>query len=328
MKQCPRTYARIDIDAILHNVNEVKKRIKKETMIMAVIKADGYGHGSVTLADYLSDLVDYFGVALIEEAVELRNNGITKPILILGYTDPTQFDLVVDYDVTQTIFTKESAALLSEIAVKNNKIAKLHIAVDTGMTRIGFEDTSDSVNEIKEICTYKNLNVEGIFTHFACADQKDKTSAKIQFSRYMNFINLLSKNGIDIPIKHVSNSAAIIEFNDTNLNMVRSGIITYGLYPSDEVETEPIKAIPAMSLITHVVHVKTVPSGCGVSYGHTYITDKPTKIATLPVGYADGYPRALSSKGRVIIGGQYAPIIGRVCMDQMMVDVSDIDKRW
>ncbi len=320
-----RTYAKIDLDAIEHNILEVKKRIEKGVKVLAVIKADGYGHGATVLGEFLKNQVDYYGVATIEEAIELRDDGIELPILILGYTSPSQYIELVKNDITQTIYSLDMAKEISNAAKLCKKAAKIHIALDTGMTRIGLEPNEAGIIELQKIFSLSNVVVEGLFTHFSCADETDKAYSKLQMERYDNFINLLDERSINIPIKHICNSAGIMEFNHHRFDMVRSGIITYGLYPSEEVNKSAIELKPALEWKAHVVNIKTVDEGCGVSYGKTYITKGKTKIATISVGYADGYPRALSSKGRVLISGEYAPIIGRVCMDQMMVDVTHID---
>ena len=319
-----RTYAKVDLSAITHNICEVKKRVDSYVKVMAVIKADGYGHGAVEVGMALRNLVDYFGVATIEEAAELRTSGLLLPILILGYTMRGKYTDVVKYDVTQTIYCYEDAALLSKEAVVQNKTAKVHIAIDTGMTRIGFLPVKESVIEIQKIAALPGIEVEGLFTHMSCADEADKTYAKKQIVRFNALIDMLDEAGVEIALKHICNSAGIIDFDDYRFDMVRSGIITYGLYPSEEVKKERLDLKPALSWYGHVTHVKTTPAGEGVSYGATYITKQPTRIATIGLGYADGYSRGLSNKGSVLIRGKRAPIIGRVCMDQFMVDVSDI----
>jgi len=290
-----------------------------------VLKADGYGHGAVAVAKTSDKIVDYYGVAIVEEAVEFRKAGIDKPILILGVTNKDQYEQVVKYDVTQTIFTYESAKLLNEECKKQNKTAKVHIKIDTGMGRIGLKDDEKSVRVIRKIAKLSNIEVEGIFTHFANADEKNKFRAHQQLFKFNAFLEHLKENGIDIPIKHMSNSAATIDIPESNMDMVRCGIATYGLYPSSEVCKENVELTPAYSLRSRVTYVKEVGFGAGISYNSTYITSKTTKVATIPVGYADGYARSLSSKGRVLINGKSAPIIGRVCMDQFMVDVTDIE---
>lgn len=319
-----RIYAKIDIDAIIHNLNECKRRIPEGTKVLAVIKADGYGHGAVELAKQLEAHTDYFGVAIIEEAVELRRSGIKNPILILGYTSPSQDKLLIEYDITQHVYTFEMAKRLSETAAEMGKPVKIHVGLDTGMSRVGFQDNDESIEIIKEISKLPNLCLEGIFSHYARADEHDKATAMLQSERFDSFMDKLEKAGVDIPIKHLSNSAAVVEL-DKHYDMVRFGISLYGLYPSEEVDKTSVELVPAMQIRSKIVNLKTVEAGCGVSYGHTFVTERPTRIATIPVGYADGYPRALSSQGRVIVNGQYAPIIGRVCMDQFMIDVTDIN---
>jgi alanine racemase len=325
MNQYYRVHAVIDLDAICHNIKEVKRVIGPNVKVMPVIKADGYGHGSVPIAKALNEIgVDAFAVAIIEEGITLRNNGIRQPIVILGYTSEYQYSSLIQYEIEPTVFCYEMAESLSKIAQALGKDAKIHIKLDTGMNRIGFKPTRESLETVKKIAQLPNIKIEGIFTHFACADEADKTSAKKQKAEYDKFIGWLEEEGIEIPVKHVSNSASIIDMDGWRMDMVRSGIITYGLYPSEEVAKDVLDLHPAMSLKTHIVHIKEVGPGEGISYNHTYVTKHATKIATIPVGYADGYPRALSSKGRVLIRGQYAPIIGRICMDQFMVDVTDI----
>ena len=326
MNEYYRVQANIDLDAICNNLRETKKHVTEDIMLMAIIKADGYGHGAVPIAKAAGEIIDAYGVAILEEAIELRNADVTKPILILGFTSPIQYEELLNYEITQTVYTYEMAKELSECATRLNKRAKIHIKLDTGMSRIGFKDDEKSLRIIKEISKLPNLDITGIFTHFACADEADKSSAKKQFERYISFVKKLEEAGVVIPTKHVANSAAILDLPDTYLNMVRSGISTYGLYPSEEVNKNEIKIRPAMELISQVVYVKEVESGVGIGYGSSFITSRNTKVATIPVGYADGYPRALSNKGYVLIKGKKVPIIGRVCMDQFMVDVTDLDE--
>lgn len=316
--------AEVDLDAIRHNIIEMKKHIRPETKLLAVIKADAYGHGAVAVAKALEDLSDYYGVAHVSEAEELRAYGIQKPLLILGYCDPEEFRDLIEQDITVTIFRLEDASRLSELAVEMKHWVKVHIKIDTGMNRIGFPCTSEAVEAIKKIVNLPGLKVEGIFTHFAKADERDKTPLKQQSDQFRKLLDTLEQEGVTFDLRHAANSAAIMEAGDLDLDMVRSGISTYGLYPSDAVDKAATDLIPAMSLRSYVTQVKTVPAGMGVGYGWTYTTSRETRIATIPVGYADGYRRALSNRGRVLIHGVSAPVIGRVCMDQMMVDVTHI----
>ena len=320
-----RCYAEISLEAIGHNIREVKKRLPEGVKLLGVVKANAYGHGAVPVASYLENQVDYFATATIEEAVELRENGISAPILILGYVSPSQYGDLVEYDITQTIDSYAQALALEKEAARQNRKAKAHLAVDTGMTRIGFQVTEHDADEAAKIADLPHIELEGMFTHFSCADQEDKTYCSMQMEKYDKMTALLAERGVTIPLRHICNSAGIMEFDDHRFEMVRSGIITYGIYPSEEVKKERLNLIPALSWKSHVIHVKEVGPGIGVSYGATYVTEKPmTRIATVSAGYADGYPRALSNQGFVLIHGKKAPIIGRICMDQMMVDVTEI----
>ena len=325
MNRYLRCYAEISLEAIGHNIREVKKRLPEGVKLLGVVKANAYGHGAVPVASYLENQVDYFATATIEEAVELRENGISAPILILGYVSPSQYGDLVEYDITQTIDSYAQALALEKEAARQNRKAKAHLAVDTGMTRVGFQVTEHDADEAAKIADLPHIELEGMFTHFSCADQEDKTYCSMQMEKYDKMTALLAERGVTIPLRHICNSAGIMEFDDHHFEMVRSGIITYGIYPSEEVKKERLDLIPALSWKSHVIHVKEVGPGIGVSYGATYVTEKPmTRIATVSAGYADGYPRALSNQGCVLIHGKKAPIIGRICMDQMMVDVTDI----
>lgn len=325
MNRYLRCYAEISLEAIGHNIREAKKRLPEGVKLLGVVKANAYGHGAVPVASYLENQVDYFATATIEEAVELRENGISAPILILGYVSPSQYGDLVEYDITQTIDSYAQALALEKEAARQNRKAKAHLAVDTGMTRIGFQVTEHDADVAAKIADLPHIELEGMFTHFSCADQEDKTYCSMQMEKYDKMTALLAERGVTIPLRHICNSAGIMEFDDHRFEMVRSGIITYGIYPSEEVKKERLDLIPALSWKSHVIHVKEVGPGIGVSYGATYVTEKPmTRIATVSAGYADGYPRALSNQGCVLIHGKKAPIIGRICMDQMMVDVTDI----
>ncbi len=325
MKNYHRICAVINLGNIYHNISQIKKSFKEDVHIMPVIKADGYGHGAVQTAQVLEKCADSFAVAVIEEAKELRNAGITKPIMILGTLPTARYEEAVANDVIIPIYTVEMAKLLSNAAKSMNKIARTHIAVDTGMNRIGMKCDKSGIELIKKIMSYEGIEISGIFSHFATADYEDKTFSNVQWKRFNEFLKDLENEGIKIPCKHICNSAAILDMPHMAGNLVRPGIITYGLYPSDEVDKNAIDLRPAMELKSHISFVKEVKAGCGISYGGTNVSDKDRIIATVPVGYADGYPRLLSDKGRVIIRGEYAPIVGRICMDQFMVDVTHID---
>lgn len=316
---------KIDLEAIENNINEVKKRIDSSVKVLAVVKADAYGHGAVKVAEFLKDKVDYFGVATLEEAMELRQSNIDIPILILGYTSYKQYPELIKYDITVAIYNFDMAEKLSECAVKMGKIAKFHIALETGMNRIGFKPNEESVKIVKKISSMENLYLEGMFTHFSCADESDKSYSRMQMDKYDKFVEMLKENEVEVPIKHMCNSAGIMEFDNHRFEMVRSGIITYGMYPSEEVNKSALNLKSALEWKAHVINISEVSEGQGVSYGKTYITKENTRIATVSIGYADGYKRGLSSKGKVLIHGQFAPILGRVCMDQMMVDITNID---
>ncbi|MBQ9815089.1 MAG: alanine racemase [Lachnospiraceae bacterium] len=320
-----RLYADIDLDAIRYNISSLQKKIAENSLICAVIKADGYGHGAIPIARNISDLVDYYAVATLGEAVSLAT-GIEeeKPILILGYTHHKTVELLDNTgSIRFTVFDYETAKRYSDIALKSGSTIKIHIKIDTGMSRIGFFDNEDSVREIKRISRLKGVEIEGIFTHFFGADEADRTSAMKPLARFVEFCDKLEENGINIPIKHCSNSAASTVLPAANMDMVRLGVSIYGMYPSDDVHQVKLK--PAMSLKSHVVMVKTIEKGTSIGYGGTFTADKAMKIATIPAGYADGYMRSLSNKGYVLIKGQKAPIVGRICMDQFMVDVSEIE---
>ena len=326
MKRFDRLKAVVSLDAIAHNFAEMKKNIAEGTKMIAVIKADGYGHGAEAIAR-LTDSYSYiwgYAVATAEEALQLRNAGVEKPILILGLVFEEYFREMVAGDIRLTVCEYETAKKLSREAVRQDKTVHIHIGLDTGMSRIGFADTPESVEKIKKIAALDHLEIEGMFTHFARADETDKTPAVDQLNRYLAFAELLEKSGVHIPLKHCSNSAGIIRMKEANLDAVRAGITIYGIYPSSEVERDIVKLEPAMELKSHISYVKDLEPGASISYGGTYTADKKIRVATIPAGYADGYPRTLSNKGWVLIHGQKAPILGRVCMDQFMVNVSDI----
>lgn len=328
MEYYDRVWAEIDLDAIAFNIESIQQKIQENTQIIAVIKADGYGHGAVPIAKLLehSSRIWGYAVATAQEAMTLRQNGIKKPILILAYTFPSSYKELIAQEIRLTVFTYEMAEALEKEAARQGKCCKVHLKVDTGMTRIGMQPDSDSIALVQQIAALEHIEIEGIFTHFARADENDKAKAYEQLRKFHEFIARLEEEaGISIPMKHCSNSAGIAEMPEANMDAVRAGIILYGLWPSDEVRAhETIALRPSLTLKSRVVYVKTVPAGREISYGGTFTTNRSTRVATICVGYGDGYPRSLSNKGYVLINGQKAPILGRVCMDQFMVDITDI----
>lgn len=319
-----RTYVKIDLDAIEYNIDNVKKKIDPSVKLLVVVKADAYGHGAVEVSRFLQNKCDFFGVACVDEAMELIDAGITKPILVLGYVSPSEYEAVVEHNIRIPIFTYESAAELSARAKKQNKTIPFHFCVDTGMSRIGFQVTEENADLCKKITQLSNIKAEGLFSHFATADEADLTKTNSQIRLFRDFIKMLESRGVDIPIKHLNNSAGIMMVDEC-FDMVRCGIVTYGLYPSDEVDKGRLSIRPAMEWKSHISFVKSLAAGREISYGGTYVTKQDTVVATVPVGYADGYPRSLSNIGKVMVNGKYADIIGRVCMDQLMIDATNID---
>ncbi|MBU5488975.1 alanine racemase [Clostridium sp. MSJ-8] len=318
-------WAEIDLDALAYNVRNIKKLIGDKEMV-AVVKADAYGHGAIDIVETLQkNGVSRLAVAVITEAIELRKSGVDIPIMILGYTPSDYGEELIKYDIEQTVYDLEYAKRLSEIAEKLNKKAKIHIAVDTGMGRIGFYPNEKSVEDVVEISKLNNIEIEGMFTHYATADEEDKTYTYHQFELYNKFNKSLEDKGVIIPFKHTSNSGAIMDLPETYLDGVRAGIILYGYYPSDEVNKEVLPLKPILTLKTKVSHVKKMDKDMYVSYGRTFKTERESIIATIPIGYADGYSRNLSGKVKVIINGKFAKVVGRICMDQCMIDVTDID---
>ncbi len=322
-----RLTAYISLSAVEENFEAMKRNLREGTKITAVIKADAYGHGALPIARMMEpkEYIWGFATATAQEAVSLYDAGIRKPILILGHVFEDTMEMLAGRDIRIAVSSLEMAECYAQAGERIGKKVFVHLALDTGMSRIGFADDPESLGPIREISRIENLQIEGLFTHFARADETDVTPARIQLERYTRFADLLEKEGIHIPIHHCSNSAGIIRLREANMDMVRAGITIYGIYPSDEVEKDPVPLRPVMSLVSHVSHVKTIKAGTAVSYGGTYTAPGDVRLATIPVGYADGYPRLLSGKGWVLIRGKKAPICGRVCMDQFMVDVSDIE---
>ena len=323
-----RTWAEVDLDAIAHNIKEIRKITNPNAKIMAVVKADAYGHGFLEVAKtLLENGADRLAVAVLQEGKQLRSRGVTVPILILGASGEEAVEDLINFDITPSVFTYEFAKALSYEAERKVKVTKIHIKIDTGMSRIGFlagEDNEEIVDEIIKISKLPYIEIEGIFSHFATSDEYDKSYTLLQYGRFMDVCNRLEEKGLNIPIKHICNSAGIMMYPEMHLDMVRPGVILYGMYPSDEVDKSRLDLIPAMTLKSTITHIKEVEPGRGVSYGKEYITDKKTKIATVPIGYADGYLRKLAKHGKMIVDGVKVPIIGRICMDQCMIDVTNV----
>lgn len=321
-----RVYAKIDLDAVAWNMEQMKKNLAPGTRMTAVVKTDGYGHGAVPIAKEIEEY-DYlwgFATATLEEALILRRNGIEKPILILGYTFPEQYEALVAADLRPVVFREDMAELLSQEAVRQGRTVHIHIKIDTGMSRLGFADNEESVPAICRIGKLPGVEMEGIFSHFVKADEADKTFTYRQISRFEHMLELLRREGVNFSLRHCSASAGLIDVKEADFDMVRAGISIYGLYPSKDVLKERVPLKPVLELKSRVVFVKYIDDGDSVSYGATFTASRRMRIATIPVGYGDGYPRSLSGKGYVLIRGKKAPILGRICMDQFMVDVSDI----
>lgn len=324
MKNYTRVYAPVDLDAVVYNMESMRRNISPDCGIIGVVKTDGYGHGAVPVAKAMAPYVKGYAVATVDEALNLRRHSIEKPILVLGVTHKSRYGDLIRQDIRPAIFTMEQAEPLSELAVQAGKTVNIHLAVDTGMGRIGMVPDEDGARLAVRIASLPGICVEGMFTHFAKADEADKKAAECQLEKYLHFVELLKVRNLEIPVKHCSNSAGIIDLPGANLNMVRAGISIYGMYPSDEVDKTAVSLRPVMGLKSFVTYVKTLEPGQPISYGGTFVTEVPTRVATIPVGYGDGYPRNLSGKGYVLIHGKKAPILGRVCMDQFMVDVTNI----
>ena len=322
-----RVCAVIDLDAVCHNMEQLHHNISDNTQIIGVIKADGYGHGAVQIGRELEkmDYVYGYAVATAEEAMILRRVGLQKPILILGYTFPYCYEDLVRYDIRQTVFREDTIEELSKCAHVMCKPVKVHVKVDTGMTRVGIKPDNDGIAFVNKVLHTEGIEIEGMYTHFSRADETDKSFAREQLNKLKDFMARVEKElNFTIPIKHCSNSAGIVELPEANMDLVRAGITLYGLWPSEQVSRNIVSLKPVLSLKSHIVYIKEVAAGVPVSYGGTYITPKKMRVATIPVGYGDGYPRGLSGKGYVLIRGKKAPILGRVCMDQFMVSVEDI----
>ena len=332
----PITWAEINLEAYAHNIRELRRVTRPPARLMAVVKANGYGHGAVEVArEALQNGARYLGVARINEAIPLREAGLEVPILIFGYSPPGLAPVLIDYELTQTVYSLSTASALSEQATRKGGKINVHLKVDSGMGRLGLllvptngnpDDIAaqNSVREIEAISRLRGLTVEGIFTHFATADSADKSYADLQLGRFMDLLNRLQKEGLELPVRHAANSGALIDMPDSHLDMVRPGIATYGLHPSDEVNKRIVDLKPVMTLKSKIIHLKRVAPGFNISYGITFQTKNHTTIATIPVGYADGFNRLLSSRGHMLVHGQRVPIVGRVCMDLTMLDVGGV----
>lgn len=324
-----RAWAQVSLDAIAENLKNIRSMTSENAKIMAVVKADAYGHGFLQVAKtLLENGADAFAVAMLDEAKQLRSRGIDVPILVLGNTNRDLCEDLIDYDVMPSVFTYDMAKAMSDMAVKKDMDAKIHIKLDTGMSRIGFlcddKNISETIEQIKRIAALPNLEIDGIFTHFSCADENEYEYTDMQFKRFMKVCDSLQRDGVNIGKRHVCNSAALVLYPHMHLDMVRPGVILYGLHPSKLTEGK-ISLKSAMSLKARVILVKKIEERIGVSYGKEYITQKPVTIATVPIGYADGYSRLLAGKSGMIYNGKILPVIGRICMDQCMIDATNAD---
>jgi len=321
-----RTWAEIDLDAIAENLKNIRSITKPDAKIMCVVKADAYGHGFFEAAKIMHENgADAFGVATFEEAKLLRDAGFCEMILILGPIDARFCEDVIRYDISTTVFDAAFAKVLSDAAVKMGKHAKIHIKLDTGMSRIGFGTSEKDEEKIADICSLPNIMPEGIFSHFSCADERDRAFSDRQFARFTDMIDRLFARGISFSCRHICNSAGVIAFPEYHLDMVRPGIILYGCYPSEDVQKERLLLKPVMTVKARITRIETFPAGTPVSYGANYVTDKETKIATVSIGYADGYFRSLSNKAYMTVSNVKVPVVGRICMDQCMIDVSSVN---
>lgn len=326
---CKRIVERVDLTAVEHNIKALYNHMPEAKPIMAVIKSNGYGHGAVAIAKHTQNMKEIFGyaTATAEEALELREAGITKPILILGYVFEDDYEELIKNNIWMSVFDVDSASRISEVAAACNLTAKIHLKVDTGMSRIGVQTNEAGLQEAIQINKFDNIEIIGVFTHLARADELDLSATNVQLDKFFDFVDRLKAEGINPEYVHCANSASILQIPRAQLSFVRAGIVIYGLWPSDEMMQIDIELKPIMSLISHIVYIKEIDKGTSVSYGGTYKAESKVRVATVPVGYADGYPRALSNKGYVLINGKKAPILGRVCMDQLMVDVTDINAK-
>ena len=321
-----RTWAEIDLNALKNNIRNIKSHVGENTKVMAIVKADAYGHGAIpTSKALISGGADCLGVAFIDEAEQIRNAGITCPILLLGYTAEEDIKRAVELDITPTVFGISAAEKISQEAKKAGKTVKIHIKIDSGMNRIGFVCNEKSVNEIARISRLENIEIEGIFTHFSCADEADRGYTDSQAKKFISLVKRLEEKGVNIPIKHACNSAGIVVFPEYHFDMVRAGIITYGMSPSEYVDISQLGLKPALTFKSTVSRVQEISPGEKISYGGTFVSEKNMKIATVPIGYADGYLRSLSDKACMLVNGQPAKVVGRICMDQCIIDVTNVN---
>lgn len=325
MKSFERAYVKVYLDRIKGNMEAMQKRLPSDMKMIGVVKADAYGHGAVAVAKAVDAYVCGYAVAEAGEALELRKNGITKPILILGPSPESRYEEIIENEISEVVFDLKRAKLLSDYALKMGKKARIHIAVDTGMSRIGYIPSREAAEEIKTVSKLPGIELRGMFTHFARADEADKASAFRQLKRFRDFTAEVKGLGVDIPVCHCANSASIMELEDAYMDAVRAGITMYGLYPSDEVDRSLVPIRPAMELKSSITYIKNIGPGTEVGYGGTFRAEKDMRIATVGIGYADGYPRSLSGHGSVLVDGKRAPILGRICMDQLMIDVSEVE---
>jgi alanine racemase len=326
MRFFDRVWANIDLDAVNKNVKNIQGNLQKDVKILAVIKANAYGHGAFPIAQELehNDAIYGFAVATAEEGFSLREHGVHKPIMVIGYTFEENYAYLCEENIQTTVYTKKMIDTLVQIAEEKNTIIRVQIKVDTGMNRIGINPDEEGKEFVRYVQNQKRIDIAGIFTHFANADTKDRTKTEEQYRIFNQFVSELENEGIEFPMKHCSNSAGTLSYKNMNMDLVRAGIIIYGLWPSSEVNKEQVKLEPVLSLYSRVVHVKTLEKNTPISYGGTYVTKEKMQVATVSAGYGDGYPRNLSSKGYVLVHGKKAPILGRICMDQFMIDVSNI----
>ena len=319
-----RVQAQIDLDAVRENLARLRANVPEGTKVCSVVKADAYGHGAVQTAQAVEDIADSFAVATPEEGLALRRHGITKPVMILGFSQHSAFPALIEHGIWPVFYQEKDAQAFSDAAQRAGQTAGCPIKLDCGMGRIGFLPGPESVEAIARISRLPGLRIEGVFTHFSRADEADKEPVRRQLETFLSMRAALREAGVDPALWHCDNSAGIIDLPQAGLSMVRAGIAQYGLYPSDEVDKSRVALTPALSLTSRIVFLKELPAGSGVSYNATFVTERATRVATVPVGYGDGWPRALSNRGTVLVRGRRAPVIGRVCMDQFMIDVTDI----